>query len=366
MRTAVLNIYWGLLLTFSTLSLLESKEYFGIKTKQKIILITAFILILFVGLRYNSIDYISYNGIYNSTSFSMISFPFYQNLGSGREFLYASITSGFKYFNLPFSIFIFIFAFISLSIKFRFFYKYSPYFFLTLLLYFSFSIHKDMGQIRNAMVAAILLFSVIPIVQRKFWHFLFITLMAFGVQSFALIILPLYWLYPHIKKRKTIIGLLILSIIAFYLGGLVHLIKPIFIFLPSSKVISYLNNPHYLNVITVNINMIFLILLGTLLTILKKTYIQEKSFYEGLYFYYMYGLILYLIASDLSIISARAVDIFCYIPLSILVPYIIHQIDNKKIKIIIYFFTIFFSIVRFIPTSNSMHSYQNILFLSSP
>lgn len=360
----MLNIYWSWILLLVCLLPFDKQNY--LKSNLKNILVLAFfsVLVFFIGFRYESVDYSNYKIIFNSISFESINFPQFKNIvdNISIEFIFGFLISIFKELNFSFYSFIFIFSLISLSIKFFFIHKYSPYFFLSSLLFFAFLISKDMGQIRNAMIAGIILFAIFPLIKRNLLVYISIILIASGIQIFALIALPTYWLYPYLTDRKIVFYVLLLSFVIFLLGGIFHYLAPMSSYLGThihDKITIYVNNK---GAIPLNINTLSLIFFALVFTFIKDYYIEKNSFYEGLFTYYIYSVSIFLVCSDLSIISSRMIDYLGSMALIILIPFLINKIKSTNIKIIVYGLILCFCVVRFIPMVKSMEDYQNIFF----
>ena len=360
----MLNIYWSWILLLICLLPFDKQTNLKPNFKNLIILTFFSFLLFFIGFRYESVDYGGYKIIFDSISFESINFPQFKNIADNIsiEFIFGFLISIFKELNFSFYSFIFIFSLISLSIKFFFIKKYSPYFFLSSLLFFAFLIGKDMGQIRNAMIAGILLFAIFPLIKRNFLIYISIVLIASGIQIFALIALPIYWLYPYLTNKKIVFYVLLLSFVIFLLGGIFHYLAPLSSFLGThihDKITIYINSR---GAIPLNINTLSLIFFALLFTFIKEYYIEKKSFYVGLFTFYIYSVSIFLICSDLSIISSRIIDSLGSMALIILIPFLINKIESTKIKIIAYGLIVCFCIMRFIPMVKSMENYQNIFF----
>lgn len=360
----LLNIYWSWIILLICLVPFDKQNYLKSNLKNILVLAFFFLLVFFIGFRYESVDYSSYKIIFNAISFESINFPQFKNIAENIsiEFIFGFLISLFKELNFSFYLFIFIFSLISLSIKFFFINKYSPYFFLSSFLFFAFLIGKDMGQIRNAMIAGILLFAIFPLIKRNFLVYISIVLIAAGIQIFALSALPIYWIYPYLTNRRIVFYILIFSFTIFLLGGIFHYLVPLSSFFGDyiqNKINAYTNSR---GSIPLNINTLSLVFFALIFTFIKEFYIEKKSFYEGLFTYYIYSVSIFLICSDLSIISSRIIDSLGSMALIILIPFLINKIESTKIKIIAYGLIVCFCIVRFISAVKSMENYQNIFF----
>lgn len=358
------SIYWYYILLLVCLLPFDNHDFLK-KNKKNIIFLFFFsTLIFFIGFRYDSVDYFNYETIFTAISFDDINFPQFKNVTNNIsiEFIFGFLISIFKEFNLPFYIFIFVFSLISLFIKFFFIKRHSPYFFLSSLLFFAFLIGKEMGQIRNVMITGIILFGIFPLIKRNLFTYLFIILIASGIQIFALVALPLYWIYPYIKDRKISFYLLAFSFIIFLLGGIFHYIAPLSSLFGNyvyDKITIYINAK---GSIPLNLNTISLLFFAVTLTFTKEICIKKDSFEEGLFVYYIYAMSIFLICSDLSIISSRIIDYLGSMALIILIPFLINKIASNKIKIIFYWLIVCFCIIRFFPMIRNMEEYQNIFF----
>jgi hypothetical protein len=358
----LLNIYWSWILLLICLLPFDRQSNLDPNLKNTLILTFFLILVFFIGFRYESVDYYGYKNIFDSMSFENINFPQFKNKinNISIEFIFGFLISIFKKLNLSFYSFIFIFSLTSLSIKFFFINKYSPYFFLSSLLFFAFLIGKDMGQIRNAMISGIILFAIIPLIKRNLLSYLLIVLIASGIQIFALIALPIYWIYPYLKKKNIITYALIFSLLIFVVGGIFHYLAHfsyLFGNYIDAKITIYITTK---GSIPINLNTLSFIFFAILFNFVKEKYITKESFEEGLFIYYIYAVIVFLICSDLSIISSRVMDYLGSMTLIILIPYLIHKIKSSQIKIIAYSLIVCFSIIRFIPMVRTMEEYKNI------
>lgn len=281
----MINIYWIWILFLLLLLPLDNSKYFNSKTKDTGINLFLGLLILFVGLRYDSVDYLLYSKIFEHQSFQNFAFPFYSDGLGAKEFLFSSLISSFKLFNLNFQVFVFIFALISIYIKFFFIKKYSPYVILSLLIYFAFLFAKDMGQFRNAMIAAIFLMAIIPLVKRKFLVYFIIIALSSGIHSFSLVAIPLYFIYPYLIKTNVSRVILVVSLFIFIKGGLFSYIYPfvdIFGTTIKDKLTSYYLvrefEPRTFNVF--NLSLLFFMII---FMIFKDAFIKKDTFEEGLF-----------------------------------------------------------------------------------
>ncbi len=222
-------LYYFYFLLVSLLSLLES--YF--KRNQIVIIGTIIFLalVLTVGFKSDTFgDYCSYALIFYD-SVSIIYFP---SVISEYQFHYES---GFEIFlvMLPkslidHSIFIFSFiAFISLGVHFYGIKKMSPYFFLSILLYFSHNfILKELAQVRSGVASSFILLSIYFLANNKLFKFLITTIFASTFHITALVAFGAFIFDRVIKQIRDprFIYLIILS--ATLLFGFINLSSYIF------------------------------------------------------------------------------------------------------------------------------------------
>lgn len=318
----------------------------------------------FVGFRYNSVDYELYSRIFESQSFNNFDFPFYSDGLGAREFLFSSLISIFKNLNINYQMFILTFTLISIPIKIFYIKKYSPYVVLSLFLYFAFLFSKDMGQFRNATIAAILLIAIIPLVKREFVTYFGIILISSGIHSFSIVAIPLYFIYPFLTKTNITKLLLIISLFIFIKGGLFSHVYPfvdIFGNTIKDKLIGYYLIREF-ELTRFNIFNLSLLLFSILFILFKDTFIKKNTFEDGLYSSFMYGLLLYFMFPDIGTVGARSLNYLSAMPLAILIPVFINQIKIRKLKYISYVAIVVYCMVLFYPTIKSMHIYQNYLF----
>lgn len=127
--------YWMVSYIFMILSILSMDKRTLVSTTPCYFLIFSFLL-LFVGFRYGAVDYFSYLTLYEITSFSNVGFPFYQlTETSGREFVWVTLSSLFKYFGVSAEVWLFFIAALSLSIKFLYFKRVTNFYVVSLFIY---------------------------------------------------------------------------------------------------------------------------------------------------------------------------------------------------------------------------------------
>ena len=317
-----------------------------------------------MGFRYESVDYELYSKIFNSQSFENINFPFYSKGDGAKEFLFSSIISTFKGLNLNYGFFIFTFAFVSILIKFYYIKKYSPYFFLSFLIFLVFIFAKEMGQFRNAMISAIILIAIFPLIKRNFFWYLAIVFLSSGIHIFSLIALPIYFIYPFLRNKNVSKVILVIGLAIFLIGGLfsyIYSISNIFGEVIHSKLTYYYTIREF-KPLSFNIFNLSLLFFGILFIIFKDMFIKKDSFEEGLYVYFIYSLFLYFVFCDVSTVGVRALNYLAFMPLVILIPLFISKIQIDKLRFFTYLMIVIYCIINFYPTQKSMEKYKNVLF----
>lgn len=174
-------------------------------------------LLMFIGLRYASVDYFGYWEIYDSIRS-------YGLLGFSKE-------PGFAFLNIieqkitgHFFYFIFFFSLASLFIKFAAFKKIKICLTLALFVYLSTALFwKDLGQIRNGFVAGLMLFAVVFSYHKQFKKYFLVILLGFFIHSSAVIGLLIYYV-DRIANRTLMFSILIFGFLIGASGGIAHLL----------------------------------------------------------------------------------------------------------------------------------------------
>src|SRR5690554_3670577 len=205
-------LYIFLFSLFSTFLLLIYKKA---DTYLLVILLTT--LILFIGLRYNSVDYFSYWSIYDNIKESGLS-AFSNEKGFTLLNLVEQKTTGHFFY------FIFFFSLMSLGIKYSAFKKMVPYITLSLLLYVSSSLFwKDLGQIRNGFIAGTTLYALYFAYKKMPIKFALVILIASQIHMVAILCTPIYFA-NRFKNKETMLTILLGAFIVSVLGGVGHFI----------------------------------------------------------------------------------------------------------------------------------------------
>lgn len=95
--------------------------------------------------------------------------------------------------------------------------KYSLIPWLSILLFITTVFYNSLFVLRQYLAVAICLFSIPYIIERKFWKFLLLIIIAFSIHQTAVIFVLLYLLYPFKIEKKFIILVISMGIL-FYVG----------------------------------------------------------------------------------------------------------------------------------------------------
>lgn len=321
-------------------------------------------IILFVGFRYDTPDFFTYAAIYYRTEFSDFAFPFYNEIGgtTGNEFVYASWSALLNELDIPLTFFYLSIALISISIKFYVFKKLSPYFYISVLIYISSYLFTDMSQIRNGLASSIVLISVFFIYKKNWIAYTILIFIASGIQVFAIVALPLYWIYNFLFKDKYIFLSIFVLLIAIsfsvdIIGLIVNYLSGIMFPQMSEKLIGYYSNPERYSVNQYGIGNFFNIFL-VLFLIIKSDKIKEYNSYTHVFISYMaFAVLLYNYFSDFGIVCYRSLELLMLLSLCIMLPIII-KISSKKYKLLIFLGVVSLTIFRLSQSLGHAHPYQ--------
>jgi hypothetical protein len=355
-------IYWGL---FSLILIAASTHFVkDLKSFSVIFFYSVWvILVVFSGFRFESIDYYGYLDIWNKLSFDVIGYPFYKASGgtTGNEFVYASLTSLFKLVGLSFEFFVFFVALVSISIKLFFYKKLSPYFLFCIVVYMSLGFSKELGQIRNALASAILLFGLKPLVDRKFCTYFFVVIFAFGVQSFAIVCLFIYWFYPIVKYGKYFpYFLLVFAFLASAFGGFFRFFNFFVSYFPdamSNKVYGYIDNIEPLYYHPLNIS--FLIF-GFVFLRYREFIGHSNELLLGLVTYHIFALTFYFIFFDFSMIGGRIFELLSFSSIIVLSSVFLHLFHGVN-RFFYIFFVFLYSALVFYSVVPGLGDYKTII-----
>ncbi|MGM0952119.1 MAG: EpsG family protein [Pseudomonadota bacterium] len=363
-------IYWAILLAGIFSSFLNFIKGFRVGCGLLFIYFYVFLVFL-AGFKYESIDYFGYKHLYDSVSFSDFSVPFFSTgMGlTGSEFIWASLSSLSKFLEFPYEFFVFFIAALSISIKFYFFKKWTPYFIVAVVAYIAFGFVKDMGQLRNGLASAILLFAIVPLINRSFLSFACVSFLAFGVQSYAIVSLPLYFFYLFFKLSKKVVLAVFFLIVVFSLffdfsTFLIFILEKFAIVSESlaKKVAGYASETQGQSSLISLTGLIYTSVSVVFIIFKDRVFCRSKElFCVGVVF--VYGVLLFAITIDVPTMGARSLDMFSsgFIPLLIALPL---NFLRGVYKHLFLGASLGFCFVKMFSSITGFAPYQNILFIS--
>lgn len=304
------------------------------KIKDIALFIIAIILILFSGFREGMADLQNYKDAFLAIKNPSISYD-----GDYFEPLFKSISYFISFFTSNTTIYLLTIATISVGLTLSFYRKNSQFYITATLLYFVHAfLYRDCMQIRAGIAAAILLYSLKYIKEKKLGKFGSVILIAGGFHLASLPFCILYFVY-HINLEKKIwyyiiAGSLIIGLF-FPLGFIVSFLSPDSIF---KKAVGYMwmlgkENVFILSNPTI-IKQLFFVLVGLL-------FFDKISRHIPNFRLYLTSLLIsvcWLMAfNDFSIIAARIATFFSIVEV-LIVPYLLYFVvprDRIWIQMII-------------------------------
>lgn len=226
-----------------------------------------------------------------------------------------------------------VFFLMSVSIT-TFFYKGLVYFFkgnqtyllLSTLLFIPIFYFLSMNIIRQALVAAIFLYSIKFIIQKNFFKYLFVILIATMFHKSAIILFPLYWLL-NMRYSNNILLFYFLFGISLVIANPIEIMIDM---LYSSKIfyISYLRSDDYniqSSLFSISITYLSTLLTLSLLLLLNRENKKENILFNSMIFF----VLLRLLAIDIDILNRLS---FYFKPFFIIFIIFVVSKISKKIK----------------------------------
>lgn len=321
-------------------------------------------LAAFVGFRYKSVDYDSYVEIFNRSNINNFSFPLFDAEGgtTGNEFIYATLNSVLNLLGADVAALFLLIALISIGIKFYFFAKISPYFFVSVLLFMSFSFFKELGQIRSALASSILLFAVAPLLERNLLKFLMVVLVAFGVHAYALVAVPIYFLYRFFSRGYVVYTLLITSLFVSVIGGfsryIVFFLSTMQNEMAVKAVVYFEGHEDGIHYHALNISCF---LFAFILYFCRSHLSRINKLSDPLIFFHIYATIVYFFTMDFPMVASRTIEMLSFTSLAILLPFLLKIVD-KGARPLVAVGLVSYSALLFYAVSKSAEPYQSIFF----
>jgi hypothetical protein len=179
--------------------------------RRSIFWFSSLILILLAGFREVGIDpdSIGYKKYYESDLILFLAEPTFAFI----SFIVRNVFNNFQFVLV-------LYAIIGILIKYKAINRLTDLKFLSVIVYFgTYYLLHDFTQIRAAVASGILLLCIEPLVKRKFWHFLFLVILAFFFHYSSIVLLPLWFLdnKQFSKKKKFLLYISIPIGVLFYL-----------------------------------------------------------------------------------------------------------------------------------------------------
>lgn len=355
-------VYFSVFFTVTLNSFFSLIRGFPAKEVATLVFILIFLV---VGLRYASVDYFSYLRIYEGVnSFSEIGVFIYSISES------TPVESGFATLILleklvfgHFFAFIIFFSMISIAIKYYAFNKLSPYILLSILIYLSDEFFwKDLGQIRNAMAAGILLLSVIFAYERKPVKFFFLLFIATLFHSAAIIGFIIYYVRYGARPFLMAAALIVATLIA-AVGGVGLLIPDIasaFGFGDSARLVKYVDSKYVDGIGAFGGTFMLHILLASLMIYFYRPLIKKWSYNSVLIPMYVYGTVLMFAFIDYGIIAGRIREMIAVPALVIVLPSFI-LLFRRNQRLVPYAAIVSYCLLWFYMMTRNREPYQSIL-----
>jgi hypothetical protein len=304
-----------------------------VKRKNYLFLFVSVVLSIFAGIRGENVgaDYNNYKArflyFYNIEYTDKLNLLF----DGGFEPGYLLINYIFSWSNNGYIGVFLTFSFLTVSINYYFIQKYSPYIGISFLLYFShLFLNTEMIQIRGGLATSVLLFSLKYLVSRDILKYLLVVFIAGSVHYFALIAIPLYFIFRKgfVFSKSTPIYVLLPCLLSLFvsfpsvLGFLIGDYVPAYTQYSSWERYSYelgLLNPVFLKQMGV---------LSLFYFFRTKLKLLNNDFIEGAIFLYCIATVWLFVFRDFAIFSARGAS-FISIADFIIVPYLILLFRQK-------------------------------------
>ena len=232
-------------------------------------------------------------------------------------------------------------------------YRYSVYPLLALAIWFATSL-ADIFLVRNTIAIALAIFSVRYIVERNFWKFLCLILIAMLFHKSAFIFLPAYYVYSlKLSRSFIIVGIGVCMVIGLFFSELILLQVGKLLGAAFEEKVIYnlttgkeetLGSAYSATIVllkgTINRSLILIILL-----IWMNNERKEDALLNGFINFYIVGLLLFFMTVPLSAAMGRIASYYNIFQL-FLFPYVILLGKDRKNRIILYLLVGAYFLVR--------------------
>ncbi|KQA98433.1 EpsG family protein [Vibrio metoecus] len=250
-------------------------------------------------------------------------------------------------------------AFLSVTIACYYYYKLSPYYFMSLLLFFSHNfLYRDINQIRSAITCAIGLALISFIYKRKKIHTFILILLASLFHMVGLVYFVTFVFSRISQYRKLHFYGLLISVFLSISGFLHFLISNInFLGVISTKISSYSTTEKYVNSVGLlditNIkNMVIFLLLYSFWDVLSSKYDKFRICFT----FFAFGVFWRIAFSEFGVLSARVATIFTITEV-ILIPMLISIFKQKLTPALITVFYAFLMLYINLFIKDGRHPY---------
>lgn len=308
--------------------------------------ITFFLFLILAGLKYEvGTDIGQYRFLYyHSDSYSNIS-------GTGVEPGYYVLMKLFRIFRAGFILFWFVICLGNLSVKFYVFKKYTPYLFPALLIYFvGLFFERDFDGIRQGIGIGICYLSIPYVLNRRFWPFFTLVLIATTIHVSSIVFLFAFW-FPKIRINDrlvfVILGIQMVMVIVHF-----SFTQSLLNFFPESflrdRIETYLSvstaDEKYSGQVGLSVGIIFRVLVLVCFISFRKRIEIREEVYIFLKNTFFAGIFLSLLFNDVDIISHRLPYGFREMQIFI-IPYFLTISKNLVFRFSIIFLLFLYSVL---------------------
>ncbi|WP_164518169.1 EpsG family protein [Pseudoalteromonas rubra] len=236
-------------------------------------------------------------------------------------------------------------AALSVGIAGKQYYKLSPYFFITLLLFFVHTfLYRDINQIRSAVSAAIGLMLIIPLSKKEYVKSIIIVLIAglFHTASLSYFLLVLLSRF-HINRRRLVAMILVALLL-----GAVGISTTLLSVLPgmgfiTEKLLDYADSGHANSVTLFDITNLKNLTLFFILIMLWKKIEYKIPYFKTMVLFLTIGVAWRLAFSDFGIIAARVSTFFNIVEV-VLLPCLLLAFREKLMPTLLIFIYAFLTL----------------------
>lgn len=341
-----MTIYLLTIFLLFAFALLESNFTIKLNTNRLILSIIYVLLVAQIGLRWETgTDWVPYLNHFRSINDFASASP----LKNGFEYGYNILAFAVKFIFPNYSLFLVIHALIYYLLIFKSFNRYSPYFYLTLLLFYTLTMGM-MGSNRQLIALAICIYAIRFIVEKRPISFFILIAVAISFHTTAFIFAIYYFLDRDLRPRTFFIIL-----ISSFIIGMSQLPFLLFSFIGNisggniaTKIIFYAADAKY----SLTENKLTIIGLFKRLILLSIFYYNHKKINKKLPYYnillngYILGIVIYFLFADSLLILVNRGSLYFNIMEPLLIASQVSILKGKESKTIavvaVFILSIFF------------------------